>query len=86
MLNSKYDFCHACITPGDKHNTEDLEDEQYDEDADESVPIENESYVNFRKRMEKKSEMRTEDVLQENKKLCREFRRKLVIALTCDQS
>ncbi|KAF4090320.1 hypothetical protein AMELA_G00050480 [Ameiurus melas] len=63
-------------TEGDKHNTEDFEDEQDYDDVEESVPIENESYVNFRKRMEKKSETRAEEVLQENRKLCREFRRK----------
>ncbi|GAA6065157.1 putative ATP-dependent RNA helicase DHX57, partial [Tachysurus ichikawai] len=61
---------------GDNHNTEDIEDEQDDEDAEESIPIENESYVNFRKRMEKKTDIRAEEVLQENKKLCREFRKK----------
>ncbi|XP_060781858.1 putative ATP-dependent RNA helicase DHX57 isoform X2 [Neoarius graeffei] len=66
----------AMHTEGDKHNTEDIEDEQYDENAEESIPIENESYVNFRKRMEKNTEMRDEQVLQENKKLCREFKRK----------
>lgn len=77
----------VCITTGDKHNTEDFEDEQDDDDdAEESVPIENESYVNFRKRMEKKSEARAEEVLQENKKLCREFRRKPVTAFISDQS
>lgn len=74
-----------CITTGDKHNPEDFEDEQYEDDAEESVPIENESYVKFRKRMEKKTEIRAEEVLQENKKLCTEFRRKLVTAFTCDQ-
>lgn len=73
-----------CITTGDKPNTEDIEDEQYDEFAEESVPIENESYVNFRKRMEKNPEIRADEVLQENKKLCREFRRKPVMAFTHD--
>ncbi|KAI5606345.1 putative ATP-dependent RNA helicase DHX57 isoform X1, partial [Silurus asotus] len=63
-------------TEGDTHSAEDFEDEQCDGDAEESVPIENESYVNFRKRMEKKTELRAEEVQQENKKLCREFRRK----------
>ncbi|TSK22801.1 DExH-box ATP-dependent RNA helicase DExH1 [Bagarius yarrelli] len=63
-------------TDGRTHNAEDFEDEQDDEEAEESVPIENESYVNLRKRIEKKTDLRAEEVLQENKKLCREFRRK----------
>ncbi|KAI4874272.1 hypothetical protein NFI96_028451, partial [Prochilodus magdalenae] len=59
-------------------NTEGVEDEdeEYDEDSEECVPVENESYVNFRKTMGKKAEIRTEEVLQENKKLYREFKRK----------
>lgn len=72
----------VCVTTGNNHNTKDIEDEQDDEDAEESVPIENESYVNFRKRMEKKTEIKAEEVLQENKKLCREFRRKAVTPFT----
>ncbi|KAF5910256.1 putative ATP-dependent RNA helicase DHX57 [Clarias magur] len=61
---------------GDKQTSEDTEDEQCDEDAEENVPIENESYVNFRKRMEKRTEKRAEELLQENKNLCKEFKRK----------
>ncbi|XP_026870115.2 putative ATP-dependent RNA helicase DHX57 isoform X1 [Electrophorus electricus] len=57
------------------HGAED-EDDEYEEDGEECVPIENESYVNLRKKLEKKSETRAEDVLKENRKLCREFRRK----------
>uniref|UniRef100_A0AAR2IMG4 Putative ATP-dependent RNA helicase DHX57 n=1 Tax=Pygocentrus nattereri TaxID=42514 RepID=A0AAR2IMG4_PYGNA len=58
-------------------NKEDVEDdEEYDEDSEESVPVENESYVNFRKTMGKKAETRAEDILKENRKLCREFTRK----------
>uniref|UniRef100_A0A8B9RK37 RNA helicase n=1 Tax=Astyanax mexicanus TaxID=7994 RepID=A0A8B9RK37_ASTMX len=58
-------------------NTEDVDDdeEEYD-DSEECVPVEEESYVNFRKKMGKKAEIRVEDVLQDNKKLCREFKRK----------
>lgn len=81
-----YGLCHVCVTTGNMHNTEDIEDEHYDEDAEESVPIENESYVNFRKRMEKKTEIKAEEVQQQNKKLCREFRKKSVTDFTCDQS
>ncbi|XP_062852222.1 putative ATP-dependent RNA helicase DHX57 [Trichomycterus rosablanca] len=56
-------------------NTEDVEEEdgEYNE---ESVPIENESYVNFRKKMERKTEIRVEEALLENAKLCKQFRRK----------
>lgn len=64
-------------------NTEDVEDEdeEYDEDGDECVPVENESYVNFRKKIGKNAAIRDEEVLQENKKLCREFKRKPVTQL-----
>ncbi|XP_016129380.1 putative ATP-dependent RNA helicase DHX57 [Sinocyclocheilus grahami] len=56
---------------------EDIVDEQEDGDEDEEqcIPVENESYVNLRKRMVK-IEIKTEQILQENKKLCREFKRK----------
>lgn len=74
-----------CIIIGDNHNTEDIEDEPDDKEAEDSVPIEDESYVNFRKRMEKKAETRAEEVLQENKKLSRDFRKKTVTAFTSDQ-
>ncbi|XP_055026440.2 putative ATP-dependent RNA helicase DHX57 [Misgurnus anguillicaudatus] len=58
---------------------EDIDDEQEegdDEDEEESIPVQNESYVNLRKRMVKKTEIRTEQIQQDNKKLCGEFRRK----------
>ncbi|KAM7367031.1 hypothetical protein PAMP_014956 [Pampus punctatissimus] len=52
--------------------TEELDEE--DEDA--AVPVENESYVNLRKRMSSKHSMKIDNILQENGKLCREFQRK----------
>uniref|UniRef100_A0AAR2JMS0 Putative ATP-dependent RNA helicase DHX57 n=1 Tax=Pygocentrus nattereri TaxID=42514 RepID=A0AAR2JMS0_PYGNA len=52
----------------------DIPTSEYDEDSEESVPVENESYVNFRKTMGKKAETRAEDILKENRKLCREKR------------
>uniref|UniRef100_A0A671MHC6 RNA helicase n=1 Tax=Sinocyclocheilus anshuiensis TaxID=1608454 RepID=A0A671MHC6_9TELE len=59
----------------------DIDDEQEDGDDDEDeeqcIPVENESYVNLRKRMVK-FEIKTEQILQENKKLCREFKRKQI--------
>ncbi|XP_072534065.1 putative ATP-dependent RNA helicase DHX57 isoform X2 [Salminus brasiliensis] len=58
-------------------NTEDVdEEEEYDDVGEECVPVEDESYVNFRKKMGKKADVRAEEVLQENKKLCGEFKRK----------
>lgn len=58
---------------------EDIDDEQEeDDDEDENIPVENESYVNLRKRMVKKIEIKAEQIQQENKKLCREFKKKQV--------
>lgn len=45
----------------------------------------NESYVNLRKKMVKKPEIKTEQIQQENKKLCREFKRKQVTHITIVQ-
>uniref|UniRef100_A0A3B5M306 C3H1-type domain-containing protein n=1 Tax=Xiphophorus couchianus TaxID=32473 RepID=A0A3B5M306_9TELE len=42
----------------------------------EAVPVEAESYVNLRKKMESKHSQKTENLLQENGKLCRDFQRK----------
>ncbi|XP_051946382.1 putative ATP-dependent RNA helicase DHX57 [Xyrauchen texanus] len=56
---------------------EDINDEEGDDEEDEEcIPVENESYVNLRKRMVKKLELKTEQIQQENKKLCREFKKK----------
>ncbi|XP_052007005.1 putative ATP-dependent RNA helicase DHX57 [Xyrauchen texanus] len=58
---------------------EDIDDEPEEgdvEDEEECIPVENESYVNLRKRMVKKMEIKTDQIQQENKKLCREFMRK----------
>ncbi|KAM4523457.1 putative ATP-dependent RNA helicase DHX57 [Fundulus diaphanus] len=41
-----------------------------------AVPVETESYVNLRKKMESKHSQKVENLLQENGKLCREFQRK----------
>ncbi|KAK5607125.1 hypothetical protein CRENBAI_007306 [Crenichthys baileyi] len=40
------------------------------------VPVETESYVNLRKKMESKHSQKVENLLQDNSKLCREFQRK----------
>ncbi|XP_041108104.1 putative ATP-dependent RNA helicase DHX57 [Polyodon spathula] len=54
------------------------EEEEEEEDLDDppAVPVENESYVNFKKKFTKKYEWKAESVQQENAKLCRQFRNK----------
>lgn len=49
-----------------------------EEDEDEAIPVESESYVNLRKKMVNKHNMKIDNLLQENGKLCREFRKKQV--------
>ena len=64
-----------------KETVDPEEPDERDEDNDddqEVVPVEAESYVNLRKTMVKRHEVKTENVLQENGKLCREFKRKQV--------
>lgn len=53
-------------------------DERDEEDEDEAVPVENESYVNLRKKMVTKHNLKIDNLLQENGKLCREFQKKQV--------
>lgn len=43
-------------------------DERDDEDEDEAVPVESESYVNLRKKMVTKHSMKMDNLLQENGK------------------
>ncbi|XP_071780554.1 putative ATP-dependent RNA helicase DHX57 [Centroberyx gerrardi] len=58
-------------------DAEELDERDEDEeDDDEAVPVESESYVNLRKRMVKRHELKMDNLLQENGKLCQEFRRK----------
>lgn len=49
-----------------------------EEDDDEAIPVENESYVNLRKKMVNKHNLKIDNLLQENGKLCREFQKKQV--------
>ncbi|XP_070848059.1 putative ATP-dependent RNA helicase DHX57 [Chaetodon trifascialis] len=51
-------------------------DERDEDDVGEAVPVENESYVNLRKKMVNKHNLKIDNLLQENGKLCREFQRK----------
>ena len=58
-----------------------VEEEEGDEDEEDeggAVSVETESYVHLRKQMVRKHEYRMDNVLQENGKLCRDFRRKPV--------
>lgn len=57
--------------------TEDVEDEE-EEDEDEAIPVENQSYVNLRKKMLNKHNKKLDNLLQENGKLCRDFQKKQV--------
>ncbi|KAM8884775.1 putative ATP-dependent RNA helicase DHX57 isoform 1-T2 [Synchiropus picturatus] len=50
--------------------------EEEEEEEDNAIVVENESYVNLRKKMANKHSMKMDNILQENGKLCREFRRK----------
>uniref|UniRef100_A0A4W6FQT7 Putative ATP-dependent RNA helicase DHX57 n=1 Tax=Lates calcarifer TaxID=8187 RepID=A0A4W6FQT7_LATCA len=51
-------------------------DERDEDEEDEAVPVESESYVNLRKKMVNKHNLKIDNLLQENGKLCREFMRK----------
>lgn len=53
-------------------------DDRDEEDEDEAVPVETESYVNLRKKMVTKHSLKIDNLLQENGKLCREFQKKQV--------
>ncbi|KAG8005681.1 DExH-box ATP-dependent RNA helicase DExH1 [Nibea albiflora] len=64
--------------PTDLKETAEAEelDERDEEDEDEVVPVESESYVNLRKKMVNKHNLKIDNLLQENNKLRREFQRK----------
>lgn len=67
-------------------DAEELDERDEDEEEDdEAVPVESESYVNLRKMMVKKHELRIDNLLQENSKLCQEFRRKRVRVDYCNE-
>lgn len=53
-------------------------DDRDEEDEDEAVPVESESYVNLRKKMVNKHNLKIDNIVQENGKLCRDFQRKRV--------
>lgn len=64
--------------PADLKETAEAEeqDERDEEDEDRAVPVESESYVTLRKKMVNKHNLKIDNLLQENSKLCREFKRK----------
>lgn len=63
------------LKPPDLKDTEEAEEPE-EEAGVEAVPVETESYVNLRKKMESRHSQNLESLLQENGKLCREFQRK----------
>ena len=68
----------VCVRPvRQTTEPEDSDEREEDEDEEEVVP-ESESYVHLRKKMVRRHEQRMDNVLQENGKLCREYRRKQV--------
>lgn len=60
-------------------------DEREEDEEDVVVPVESESYVNLRKKMVNRHNVRIDNLLQENGKLCREFQRKKVQEIYCDK-
>lgn len=74
-------LCIESVTPvfkvKDTCEAEEL-DERDEDEEDEAVPVESESYVNLRKKMVNKHNLKIDNLLQENGKLCREFMRKKV--------
>uniref|UniRef100_A0A8C4YW87 RNA helicase n=1 Tax=Gadus morhua TaxID=8049 RepID=A0A8C4YW87_GADMO len=57
-------------------SVEEEEGDEEEEDEGGAVNVETESYVHLRKQMVRKHEYKMDNVLQENGKLCRDFRRK----------
>lgn len=53
-------------------------DERDEDGEEEAVPVESESYVSLRKKMANRHNMKMDNLLQENGKLCREFQRRQV--------
>uniref|UniRef100_A0A3Q1FUL6 Putative ATP-dependent RNA helicase DHX57 n=1 Tax=Acanthochromis polyacanthus TaxID=80966 RepID=A0A3Q1FUL6_9TELE len=64
--------------PTDLKETEEAEElnERDEDEEDQAVPVENESYVNLRKKMVNRHNQKISNLLQENGKLCREFQKK----------
>ena len=72
--------CVSSCAAKDRDDVEVEEEEGDEEEEDEggAVNVETESYVHLRKQMVRKHEYKMDNVLQENGKLCRDFRRKPV--------
>lgn len=69
--------CESGFNPKEAAEAEEL-DEREEEDEDQAVPVENDSYVNLRKKMAHKHRLKLDNHLKESGKLSREFQRKLV--------
>ncbi|CAL9683143.1 unnamed protein product [Knipowitschia caucasica] len=72
---------HKSTDDKDTGGTEELDEkdegDERDLEDDQAVPVENESYVNLRKRMVNKHNMKMDNLLQENGKLCKDYQKKL---------
>lgn len=76
--NSKRNVLPNNQKPTDLKETEEAEElnERDEDEDDQAVPVENESYVNLRKKMVNRHKQKINNLLQENGKLCREFQKK----------
>lgn len=66
---------YRTVNNKDTKGTEDL-DEREEEEEEQAVPVENDSYVNLRKKMVNKHSMKMDNLLQDNSKLCKDFQKK----------
>ncbi|XP_034019242.1 putative ATP-dependent RNA helicase DHX57 isoform X2 [Thalassophryne amazonica] len=65
-----------CVDVKEAREQEEMDEKDEDDDDDQAVPVESESYVNLRKTMVKKHKLNMDNLLQENGKLCQEFKKK----------
>lgn len=66
---------HRTVDYKETIDTEEL-DERDEDEEDQAVPVESESYVNLRKKMVNKHNLKIDNLLQENGKLCKDFQKK----------
>lgn len=66
------------FTTMDNKDTGDMEDldDRDEEEQEQTVPVENDSYVNLKKKMLNKHSLKIDNLQQENVKLCKDFRKK----------
>ncbi|XP_029351271.1 putative ATP-dependent RNA helicase DHX57 [Echeneis naucrates] len=76
-INSRRTAPPSNQRPSDLKGTGEAEElEEREEDEEDEVPVESESYVNLRKKMVNKHNLKIGNLLQENGKLCQEFLKK----------